>query len=436
MKQVLIIALIGLTLSGCMGKDVREAKPTATATAQLVVATLEPTATAITISTNTPKPTLTKTPLPSSPSMALTSTPIEIATSNYYDLPAWIADPNANILAIDTMDDWHNENYAVSFFNAETGERYDIPYESYIRPFWQQREDGLYLQVRYVPDENNREEINITTGKITRLAVKNQEYTGILDIPSPDGKYLGQITKDEDDKFKAILINQETQESFELFHPNENGKLIKSAWSPDSQMLAIWAVDPTTESLDNDFVTVYATDGEVIGNFNYVNSVNWSPEQPYRILFSEYNDYETSPPCILDVLSDTRTCFDKVSHWRQEQDAGITRYQWSPDGQKISFISWNMGEAYGGGLCVYELNSENISCPVMSSDLQLEGFDYLFVRDYFWSPDGKNIAFYINPNPPPSDDGGLQSIAVVDREGGNLIIIGPSYGFWNPWRPQ
>jgi Tol biopolymer transport system component len=200
-------------------------------------------------------------------------------------------------------------------------------------------------------------------------------------------------------------------------------------------MLAIWAIDPLEESITNDFVTVYATDGEIIGNFNYVNSINWSPEPPYRILFSEYNDYETTPPCILDVLNNTHACFDKVSQWRQEKDAGITGYQWSPDGQNISFIFWNMGETYGGGLCVYELNSENISCPVMPGDLQLEGFLYLFVRDYYWSPDGQNIAFYINPNPPLSDDSGFQSIAVVDREGGNLIIIGPSYGFWDPWRP-
>jgi hypothetical protein len=98
------------------------ARWTATATAQpestATATPLRPTAMPIPIDTDPPQPSLTPRPI---------NKPVPTTTfANHYDLPDWINDPEASVLLLHTVTDW-GDDLLLSFVNAATGERFDLP---------------------------------------------------------------------------------------------------------------------------------------------------------------------------------------------------------------------------------------------------------------------------------------------------------------------
>lgn len=390
--------------------------------------------------TNTPRPTFTPSPTP---------------TLAFFDLPEWVADPTVNVLLLSTSD-MRGRNNAVTLFNAQTGERFDIPVSEHLYPEWVQADDGLYLDFGDSLFDDApplaAHKINVLTEQLYQYAPPVNVTSNARHFASPVGRYQVRVVEDENAPTVATLINQEMGEEIELTDPfnNEFADGINVAWSFDGQIVAIERFrrveDPTARYgvRAEPALAIFSQDGTLLAQYNDLDhtGLKWSPQLPYRLLYPAY-DLNEGPPCILDVLTGDYSCVETVAQWRDEQGIEIGVFNWSPDGSKIGFVFWSRDKS---GFCYTELASEMISCPVTMDDLQLKEYlerfalaglpAYVYVIDYQWSPDGQYLALVINPHPPTSDAGNA-SVTITANSGENLrIIIDGQRFIYNPWRPS
>ena len=130
----------------------------------------------------------------------------------------------------------------------------------------------------------------------------------------------------------------------------------------------------------------------------------------------------------------------EVTSWRENGVDKTGYYEWLPDGSGISFLYWHRTGERKAGLCIIDITSRDISCPVNETHIfpaaigpEVGGFPYLV--GYKWSPDGRYIALAIDPFGPESDDRTLTQVATIARDGSQFYLWGFG-GIWNAeWRP-
>ena len=179
---------------------------------------------------------------------------------------------------------------------------------------------------------------------------------------------------------------------------------------------------------------IYTPDGEIFRQYAYMNPVwrdPWSPVGPNKILFTEGHSYAPSP-CILEVIANKKACLEIVDDWATGQNVSLFGYTWSPSGNQISFIYEN--DLPNSGLCYFDLATENITCPVTSTDLLFD--KQMFARSYFWSPDGKYLVLFFD-EVGIGDVIGPQRVVVVNVANQNLQFLEGefSWPYGDPWRP-
>lgn len=302
--------------------------PTPTTTPTVIISpTPETTPTAA--ATNLPVIVLTNTPRP-------TFTPHPTPTPIFYDLPAWVNNPDMNILLVgSTRDDG-----TITLFNADTGQQFEIYVDVRdLSPTWLWQEGNHFLSP--TTPRASQPVINIETGELISLSHFNQDKI------SPNGRYAAHMTRLENSSEIVIITDQETGLETTLNNPfldlsrDDYEMFADTHWSSDGALLAVlyrkWYDDDHNDS----DLAVYTPSGELFRQYGNVDTMwnnSWSPTLPYKILYADGHNYSSNMPCILDIITNQRTCLETVAEWVENKKVWLhTFFIWSSDGSKISF---------------------------------------------------------------------------------------------------
>jgi len=386
--------------------------------------------------TNMPDPTITATQsvVPTETPRLIdviqpTSTPIPSATAVSFDLPGWIMEPSANILLLG-----NKETHTLNIVNVDTGDQYEIYVDvDGLEPAWFWQEGRTLLSLKL--PTFGQAAIDVMTGEVVKLSSVNR------DVISPNGRYAAHTITRGESSGLVTIIDYETGTETELDNPflhyqrlNEEftERAYASYWSPDGAFLSVlYDKHYYSDNYDRNLV-IYTPSGEIYRQYTNMDTSwtnPWASDLPYRILYTE-NQYV--PPCILEVTENKRTCLESIDEWASSRQVRLFNYNWSPDGDRISFV---YGNSELTGLCYYELATQNLVCPVSAKDLQLD--EQLFARIQFWSPDGKYLVLFFDEFG-FIDVVGAQKVGIINIDNQSFRILEGEYS-WplrDPWRPQ
>lgn len=414
-------------------------------TSQTTTSTFSPATATIEITTIPPKPTSTPTSRPS-------PTPEQINI----EFPEWVKNLETQILLVPVGT--HDKGYEnMALFNAETGERFDIPFTEEIGDyFWMP--DGsafgfLHEEIKKVLFFSIKDEkiYNLPINKETleflgqgsdrteaiQISAANLTDPSLLFLSlwnplSYDGRYF--IYQENYDETYTSVFDVHTHETIYLSDPNDEYFDLNSEWSPDANLLAIVEVNEVPEMF-NDFkvlptfrLRVYnAQNQQVVASYKNVTFPTWSPDGT-KFLFQEwqkgfdYYSYRGSPPCIYDTLDGTTNCYyetlaDGINHF--------SSLDWSPDQSMIGYI-------HNNSFCTITLSTTEIHCILESLDPNNP-----FVDDIIWSPDSKYISFEYGSTSAYSDDVAYRKLGIANIQTGEYFSIGDdiTYPYLGLWRP-
>jgi hypothetical protein len=422
MKQMLIFWVTGLfclLLLGCGGDT---AVSTPTPLAQLPTETASHTPSPSSTETTTPAPTATVTTTP-------THTPSPTATPVKYEIPTWVADPNTNVILLESFLSSDIDTVTVSLFNAATGERFDLlTSEEFSHSRWVQQNGQLFISLNYPKSEGaiTRDAyqalINIATGELT--TPMSDTLPG-QKVESPNGRYLARLVVVPGTRiFIITILDRETGEEVELTDPFEGsyGSGTEAKWSADSAYLAVNRYSfPEREVPPEYGLTIYLPTGEIFRQYEGLPTImQWAPNASSQMLFWR-EDSDNRTPCILNVIEDSTECLETVAEWTRQQNVRVGFFSWSFDGTKVGFSHWNT-ETTNNGLCFINLLDEAIQCPVASNELQLEYPVYPYF--HYGSPEGQYIALITNPgNPSGGVDPYFTWLTVDNSDGTNFRAL-------------
>lgn len=346
---------------------------------------------------------------------------------NLFVLPKWITAPSANILLLN----FYNERAAL-VFNASTGDQQLVALstdKSYVGWLWQGND--LFMQIKTPNTESTV--IDLRTNEYMKQAAAN------IDVLSSNGRFSIRINKvNGSDVVMIIDNNMDTETTLRNpFLPTLDEPFVESAttyWSPDGRFLSVLYTKRYFSDRLNYNLAIYTPTGDIFRQYGNVNTSwnnPWSSSLPYTILYT--NGSRTTPPCVLDVIHNERTCLSTINNWAVERDVILFNSIWSPSDNQISFL-YGQSEKFESGLCIFDLDFESISCPITTVDLQAN--EPLFARMQFWSPDGRHLILFADELG-WMDVIGPQQVAIVDIEEGSFQFFDGDYTWptGNPWRP-
>ena len=448
------------------------------------------------------KPTATITHLPSFfPSATPTKTPTEKPLVPYpssFNLPDWMSNPQTTILANPITERRVIEitSASISFLNALTRERYDIPFPFDARTyFWY---DNLHFgflsknyQTMYVLDMSTgqltTQDISIVSTRLLTLddffgplyirqdplhpsnivyeyAVSYWEYPY-----SKDTRYFAESdgSKNED---PITVTDLETGEVIWQSNPSDGYWDVHFLWSPVKNSyiaLVAGSISNTVFGFPVNNTTLSLLDvetGETISSYKVdAGRIQWSPDGKnllYRNAISDYWNFGfgfTEAPCFFNFETRKESCIWRIPNRPLPNEFTLITtddYQWSVDGKSIYFAySYNSPDGVIGDICNYNLVDGSFTCPT-SNLPKLSGWniDWQYgwrIATYDLSPDGEHIHFCLDSNHPLSDDqGGESKDGLINIAGTSLMtwvsqqILDGQYkssrcSFYSAlWRPQ
>jgi hypothetical protein len=441
-KQLLIIALFWLLLSACTATEtevVSTQAPQSLVTKTFVL-TKEATPSKVPFTTPVSTPTFSPTkPVISTETPTLkeiiqvTSTPTLTEITNQIKLPEWVAEPSANILFLGQA-----ETESMFLYNLDIHEQYEAPIKIYDFAHWQWEElEGLYL-LNPRGSEPHQEAINILTGDFVKPPAVN------ADVVSSSGRYSVPEFLQGDDLDLLSIFDHELGIETPLHNPfheyvTRDEDFVESAfasWSSDGKLLSVQYEKHYYSDNTDEHLAIYTLSGEIYRQQSNIDTFSssqnpWNPALPYRIIYTDHRSIV--PPCIFEVSENKNTCLEKIDEWADIRDVITFGYQWSPDGEKISFVYGN-SEKPESGLCYYDLALENIVCPIITNDLKLD--EQMYARKAYWSPDSKYMVLIFD-DIGMADVIGYANIAIIDVDNQSFQILEGEfiYPFSNPWRP-
>lgn len=405
------------------------------------------TATATVENTTVPKPTLTST-------ASISPTPEQITI----EFPEWVKNPETQILLV-PVGTRENGYENMALFNAETGERFDIPFnkEEVSGYFWMP--DGS--QFGFIPKGSKKVILfSIIQGTIIEFPLTDEAFQFIsldsqiepVQVSSKkiDGSsffFLESDTEISGDKKHFVLrslcdetifclFDVESGETINLFSRSENHYYLFSEWSPDSKYLAVVETD---EELGNYYtfkneptfrLKVYDINSQkLFASYKNITSAKWSPdgrEFLYQSLTYNggYYSFIYSAPCIFDTLSGKTRCYDI--------DGQAAYVDWSPNQRMISYI-------YTGnkrGLYTIDLESgeRKLILEKLDSNEQMP-------IHYTWSPKDDYISFTYDTSCVNCDYLDDPQIGIANITTGDYFRIGNAFyifgeGLWRPSSPN
>jgi len=411
----------------------------------------------------------TKTPLPHTQTPEATL----VVIPSLHDLPSWLKDSNPNVLAALITDDLKRIR-DVAFFNAATGERYEIPMPKDTSGFfWYDNMNFGFLS----KDLKTAYHIDFKTGNISIEAISPQS-TRWLDKDWVNGLVRSKETNNDFVFDKALYSNASKNKSFITEcagDPNtivvtdtktgqviwesdrlENAWVTDCTWSPvDDNQLAFLRGSPKPQS---DFVTenisltiVDVTTGKIISTFaGNFGGLAWSPDGT-KILYQDplvhYQTYGIpfqDAPCILFLDTGESRCLRAIPRLVPEGYELTTTfdYDWASDSKSIyyAYLYYSpLKEEILGNLCVYNLLDGHITCPTQNLEFlhgRSAGFGTI-------SPNQEFIDFCASVATPLNDYADNSNNVVIKFDGtgffswtGAIQDGGPTVcSFSTLWRP-
>lgn len=380
-----------------------------------------------------------------------TLSPEQLFLDTVYDFPEWMKNLNTPILAA-LLDNQVSNTRKIAFFNAETGEEFDlIMPENTNGYFWYDAQNfGLlskYLKTAY--------KLNLLTGEVSSQEV-SQESVRLLE---PDWHHGLEIITEtssgstftfddawnhansKERNFTAskksnwdgiIVTNNLTNEIvWELTTP-KGFYINEYLWSPiDNNLLAY--VQGKPDPIATDFLVVDVSlnivdveKGELLATYSGdFGSLEWSPDGK-MILFqnvaSTYSNYGVGfldAPCILFLNSDERKCLRNIPKYipptgYELSSTGI--YKWEPARESIFFVYlyWSQENLkYAGEICEYSLISSNIDCLTEN----LKELDERSAGGYSLSPSKEYIYFCVSDSSFLNDYADFSNDSVMKVDG-------------------
>jgi hypothetical protein len=403
MKKVTLGILI-LALSSCVSVGGKNQTPFPTETIlSPTIPSIKPVATLAVPNYELaePSPTATLEPFPSS-----------------YDLPVWMKASDTTIAAAILTDDVKRTR-KIAFFNAATGESYEILMNrSTSGFFWYDNQNFGIL----VNDLDTVYRLNLTSGNVfiegisplsTRLIESdwisgyfnglkvlgnpgsNQEiiFTSSWELSvSKNGTFTVKEKVDEDG---FIITNNVTNESLMEFTSPADTYITTYEWSPVNDNLLAFVQGKydsqfqfITENMTLNILDVQTGKllKEYSGDFGWLS---WSPDGE-KILYenakSRYHNYGigfTEAPCTMFLNMDEQRCLNAIPRFVPQgyKLATTTQYIWSSDGGRIFYTALYLKdqEKYSirGNFCIYDLTNGHIVCPTEKlDDLNEQGVSY------------------------------------------------------------
>lgn len=206
---------------------------------------------------------------------------------------------------------------------------------------------------------------------------------------------------------------------------------VTGKWSPDGSYFAIlrklWQYPP--DSYSEYALEIYDSYGNTVGLYEDVTSLNWALDGSYRILYSDYKNENT--PCILNIIEKNTHCINEFIEWRNAQNVNTESYTWSPDGNELAFIYWDMQL---GGLCTFNIPTTMVTCP--TDDWITSESPEMFVREYSKSPDGQYYSIFVDPYGAMGHDLSYIKIGIVSADGRDFEVFDIIYAHNASWRPM
>ncbi|KAA3643147.1 MAG: hypothetical protein DWQ07_21760 [Chloroflexi bacterium] len=351
------------------------------------------------------------------------------------DLPDWLSNPQIHVFSLLWMQ--LDDRFVITFFNAETQERFDLVVSDTAGYFWSPDGEEFGLLQQY---SSHVHMIDLSTGivssdKIYRDAIKPLLYDersliGFRAFPNPvpvplfanrtDPTYPDfQLSIDEtywdslyefsrshwdDGNWRQVvrLINRQTGEERWLTEPQYDAKARSSDFSAvNNQVIVVEGQTNEDGEPTGDRLLIYeaetgALQAQYKGAFN---GISWSPDGQ-QILYTTYQEGVAPPnvrtPCILTVATGNTRCFaDIADHFEGKEDLFIANYRWSDNADRLFFIyripiyepSTGLNSGIGN-YCYYHLADGEVQCP----DEAVFEEQHQTIQFYTVSPDEQYIS--------------------------------------------
>lgn len=372
-----------------------------------------------------------------------------------YDLPVWMKNPETIIAAALITNDIESIR-KVAFFNATTGENYEIVMTKSVSGyFWFDNQNLGFL----ANDLKTVFRLNLSSGKVfleemshysTRL-LEPDWSTGLLNglkivkesgsdqevtlsaTWQPNISKNGTFTATKRPDWDGItVINNITNETvLDLTTPAETYITVYE-WSPTNNNLLAYVQGkyayPTDLIIQDMTLSIIdVSSGETMKTYSGdFGRVNWSPDgnkilyENARAIFSNYGVAFTEAPCIMFLNLDEQRCLRSIPRYVPQGYvlATTARYNWSSDSERIYYtvLYYKDQENYSirGNICIYSLINGHIDCPT-------EDLDALTERDagYSLSPNDEYLYLCISKSTSLNDyaDESKDGIMKVDGSG-------------------
>lgn len=372
-----------------------------------------------------------------------------------YDLPVWMKNPETIIAAALITNDIESIR-KVAFFNATTGENYEIVMTKSVSGyFWFDNQNLGFL----ANDLKTVFRLNLSSGKVfleemshysTRL-LEPDWSTGLLNglkivkesgsdqevtltaTWQPDISKNGIFTATKKPEWDGItVINNVTNETIlDLATPAET-YITVFEWSPiNNNLLAYiqgklaYPADFITQDMTLNIIDVAS--GKILKTFSGdFGRMSWSPDgnkilfENAKSVYSNYGVAFTEAPCIIFLNLDEQRCLRSIPRSVPQGYvlATTARYNWSLDSERIFYTAlyYKDQESYSirGNICIYSLINGHIDCPT-------EDLDALTERDagYSLSPNDEYLYLCISKSTSLNDyaDESKDGIMKVDGSG-------------------
>lgn len=405
-----------------------------------------------------------------------------------YSLPTWMSNASTNILAALITDDT-KDALKISFYNAATGEKYEIMIPGNVRGFfWYDNAHFGFL----ANDLKSLELIDMNTGQTSDTALapeslrlwnlehENYRISGrelaaleiVSENSSGSGMLLEQLQSDWNNKSKSKLFAAEwsiERRDTLTVTDTRNKQTVWEAKLPDNTFGTEFAWSPTDEGWlafiqgqplpynDVEMNAIKLTIVDVVkqktlwtydGDFG---RIAWSPDGK-KILYqnnaSRYSNYGVGfrdAPCILFVETGIKRCLRSIPRVVPPGFVLATTadYAWGTDNESIFYTylygSQQSSGKMSGNLCEYNLKDGHINCPTENlAELRENSIIY-----YEISPDQQFIHFCISASSVLNDYADTSSDGIINVDGtgffswtGAIIDGGPrSCSQKTIWRP-
>ncbi len=455
LKSFLIILALSIAIAGCSSSSEGTTDPTplSSTRAPLESPTTTPTAPHSTATLQPPAPlhpTITQPPSPLPPP----------PTDAIYTLPGWVSSPTENLLM--TVTGGYNESeYFLTFFDAETEERFDLQFDNEICAYfwWPDRQHFGLLTKNF----ETIYRVSLSDGRIEAIQPSEQNLRfldtnffpdsyppapliALSPVPGPDdfflihaqdrwkasndGRYIIPNPVLDPDPFTTVedLVTDKTfQISYPEFPPEylenlkKNGASIAVdiAWSSVAPLVSIRGGKfRIYDSSSGNLVGVYQNVGdEYPYGPDFQKGVRWSPDGT-KLLYSRGEDHYSDTPCIFFLETGETQCLDslRLNYGHQY----VSHYNWTADGRGLNYTYYTENSGGQGELCQVDLSTKNTTCPTDGIQ-ELTGH---YVINYSYSPNSRFVALTADTSCPMCDFYVNPMLSILAADGSSYTSLG------------